>query len=61
MAMCEIISWKFSDFLPRGYDVTVHPTSGPRDITQQIAQYGEAYDKIVSIGGDGTQRQWFPG
>ena len=35
-------------FTQGGYDVTVHPTSGPRDITQQIAQYGEAYDKIVS-------------
>lgn len=48
-------------FTQGGYDVTVHPTSGPRDITQQIAQYGEAYDKIVSIGGDGTLNETVSG
>lgn len=41
-------------FTQGGYDVTVHPTSGPREITRVIRDVGEQYDMVVSIGGDGT-------
>lgn len=37
-----------------GYEVTVHPTACPRDLTKQIAERGENYDLIVCTGGDGT-------
>ena len=37
-----------------GYEVTVHMTTGPRDITYQIAARGAQYDLIVCTGGDGT-------
>lgn len=41
-------------FTAGGYDVTVHTTQGPQDLTAWIAQYGEGYDCIVCSGGDGT-------
>ena len=41
-------------FTVGGYDVTVHPTTGPRDLTRCIASYGSGYDLIVCTGGDGT-------
>jgi len=41
-------------FTVGGYDVTVHPTTGPRDLTRCIAASGERYDLIVCTGGDGT-------
>lgn len=41
-------------FSKGGYEVTVHMTAGPRDITRQIAQRGTQYDLIVCTGGDGT-------
>ncbi len=41
-------------FTAGGYDVTVHPTSGPKDLTRQIAARGADYDLIVCTGGDGT-------
>lgn len=41
-------------FTAGGYEVTVHPTSGPRDLTRQIAARGADYDLIVCTGGDGT-------
>ena len=41
-------------FTASGYEVTVHPTSGPKDLTRQIAARAEGYDRIVCTGGDGT-------
>ena len=41
-------------FTQAGYDVTVHPTQKPKDITEVIARDGEQYDRIVVSGGDGT-------
>lgn len=41
-------------FTAGGYDVTVHTTQGPRDLTGWITQYGPEYDCIVCSGGDGT-------
>ena len=41
-------------FTQGGYEVTVHTTSGPRDLTAQITARGSEYDMIVCTGGDGT-------
>ena len=41
-------------FTAGGYDVTVHPTQGPKEMTAWIAQEAEAYDLVVCAGGDGT-------
>ena len=41
-------------FCRAGYAPTVHMTSGPRDITRQIAERGPQYDLLVCTGGDGT-------
>lgn len=41
-------------FTVGGYDVTVHTTQGPGDLTQWIRTYGADYDRIVCAGGDGT-------
>jgi diacylglycerol kinase (ATP) len=41
-------------FSAGGYEVTVHMTTGPRDLTRQIAARGAQYDLIVCTGGDGT-------
>ena len=41
-------------FTAGGYEVTVHPTAGPRDLTRQIMERGADYDLIVCTGGDGT-------
>ncbi len=41
-------------FTAGGYDVTVHPTQGPKDVTAQVSQWGPAYDLVVCAGGDGT-------
>ena len=41
-------------FTVGGYDVTVHPTTGPKDLTRCISSYGSGYDLIVCTGGDGT-------
>lgn len=43
-----------SIFSNAGYELTVHLTSGPRDLTRQIAARGAQYDLIVCTGGDGT-------
>lgn len=34
-------------FCKGGYEPTVHMTTGPRDITRQIAERGTQYDLIV--------------
>lgn len=41
-------------FTAGGYDVTVHPTQGPKDLTGWIVRHGAEYDRIVCAGGDGT-------
>ena len=41
-------------FCKAGYAPTIHMTSGPRDITRQIAERGLQYDLLVCTGGDGT-------
>lgn len=41
-------------FTEGGYDVTVHPTQAPKDLTQTIVSEGSGYDMIVCTGGDGT-------
>ena len=41
-------------FTVGGYEVTVHTTSGPKDLTRQILARGSQYDMIVCTGGDGT-------
>ena len=41
-------------FCASGFEVRVHTTSGPREITRLIAAEGENYDLIVTAGGDGT-------
>ena len=41
-------------FTAGGYDVTVHTTQRPGDLTEWIAAYGEQYDQIVCAGGDGS-------
>lgn len=41
-------------FTAGGYDVTVHPTQSPRDLTEFLAREGSGYDLVVCAGGDGT-------
>ena len=44
-----------------GYEVTVHPTQNPRDLTACIAREGSAYDLVVCAGGDGTLNEAISG
>lgn len=41
-------------FTAGGYEVTVHPTQTPRDLTERIARDGSRFDLVVCAGGDGT-------
>lgn len=41
-------------FTKGGYEVTVHTTLAPQDLTRQIVERGGEYDIIVCTGGDGT-------
>ena len=41
-------------FTAGGYEVTVHPTSAPRDLTRRIARRAKDFDLVVCTGGDGT-------
>ena len=41
-------------FTAGGYDVTVHTTQGPGELTTWLRTYGSAYDLAVCAGGDGT-------
>ena len=41
-------------FSTGGYDITIHPTAAPRDLTRQIVARGAEFDLIVCTGGDGT-------
>lgn len=41
-------------FTAGGYDVTVHPTQGPKDLTEWMTQEAGNYDLVVCAGGDGT-------
>ena len=42
------------EFAAAGYEITVHPTQGPRELSRVIAERGDRYDLIVVSGGDGT-------
>lgn len=48
-------------FTQGGFDVTVHPTTGPKDITHKIVQMGRDYDMVCAIGGDGTLNETVSG
>lgn len=48
-------------FTLAGYDVTVHPTSRPREITEILTADAEGYDIIVATGGDGTLNETVSG
>lgn len=41
-------------FSDGGYDVTVYPTKGPKDLTRKLAATAADYDLVVCTGGDGT-------
>ena len=41
-------------FTAGGYEVTVHPTNAPCDLTRQIAARAPQFDLVVCTGGDGT-------
>lgn len=48
-------------FCGAGWEVRVHTTYGPREITKIIAEEGMRYDMIVSSGGDGTLNETVAG
>ena len=41
-------------FAAAGYQVTLHPTTGPKDATQAALEEAPHYDHVVCCGGDGT-------
>ncbi len=41
-------------FVKSQYEVVVHPTQGPRDAIETVANISENYDLICCCGGDGT-------
>lgn len=41
-------------FTASGYDVTVHTTQGPGELTTWLRDHGSEYDLAVCAGGDGT-------
>lgn len=41
-------------FTAGGYDVTVHTTQGPGELTSWLKDHGAQYDLAVCAGGDGT-------
>lgn len=48
-------------FCAGGYEVRVHTTTAPREITNILAAEGENYDLVVSSGGDGTLNETVAG
>lgn len=45
----------------RDYECVAYVTSGPGDATRYMEAYGNAYDRIVCIGGDGTLNETIAG
>lgn len=41
-------------FAAAGYQVTLHPTTGPKDATRAALDEAPLYDHVVCCGGDGT-------
>lgn len=41
-------------FAAAGYQVTLHPTTGPKDATKAALEEAPHYDHVVCCGGDGT-------
>ena len=41
-------------FAAAGYQVTLHPTTGPQDATRAAVEEAPLYDHVVCCGGDGT-------
>lgn len=41
-------------FSKAGFEMTVHPTTGPKDAAEQIRCLSDDYDLVVCSGGDGT-------
>lgn len=50
-----------SVFTAAGYDVTVHTTLGPGDLTSFLVREAEHYDLVVCAGGDGTLNETVSG
>ncbi len=48
-------------FTTAGFDVTVHPSRAPKEITRFIQEHGMEYDRIVCSGGDGTLNETLSG
>ncbi len=48
-------------FMDAGYVVTVMVSASPRDTTALASQYGNGYDAIVCVGGDGTLSETLAG
>lgn len=52
-AIREALSDILGILTTNGYDVTVHPTSAPKDGQNYIATHASEYDLTASVGGDG--------
>ncbi len=48
------LSYVLEEFSGNGYELVVHPTTGSKDATRVVQEYGDAFDMIVCSGGDGT-------
>jgi YegS/Rv2252/BmrU family lipid kinase len=48
-------------FTGAGFDVTVHPSRAPQEITKFVIEHGMEYDRIVCCGGDGTLNEMLSG
>ncbi len=48
------LSYILEEFSGSGYEVVVHPTTGSKDASRTVEEYGDSFDLIVCSGGDGT-------